>query len=76
MQSILRNFAAEIGRTIRVRRKLLRLLQPGLARLSGISIRTIQLIEQGKGNPGIETIIRVADPLGLKIGLTIKKIEY
>jgi transcriptional regulator with XRE-family HTH domain len=73
MQSILRKTAIEIGRTIRVRRKLLDLLQLDLAQISGVSIRTIQLIERGKGNPSFETIIKLVDPLGLSVKLTIKQ---
>jgi transcriptional regulator with XRE-family HTH domain len=68
----MRNSVVKIGDTIRRRRELLGLLQPALAALSGISTRTIQLVEQGKGNPSLETLIRLTDPLGLKLELMLK----
>lgn len=70
----MRNQLEEIGEIIRIRRELLGLLQPQLAALSGVSRRTIQLVEQGKANAGLETIIKLIDPLGLTIKLEIKQI--
>lgn len=69
----MRNTVIKLGDTIRQRRELLGLLQPGLASLSGVSTRTIQLVEQGKGNPSLETLIRLVDPLGLKLELILKE---
>lgn len=63
----------KIGELIRERRELLGLLQPQLAAISGVSIRTIQLVEMGKGNPSIETLMKIAEPLGLKIKLVLKE---
>ena len=63
----------KLGNTIRQRRELLGLLQPQLAALSGISARTIQLVEQGKGNPSLETLIKLIDPLGLRLELVLKQ---
>ena len=62
-----------MGETIRKRRELLGLLQPQLASISGVSTRTIQLVERGKGNPSLETLIRIADPLGLRVSLSLKE---
>lgn len=61
-----------LGAKIQKRRVLLGLLQPELAAISGISTRTIQLIERGQGNPSLETLIKLIDPLGLKIELVLK----
>lgn len=69
----MRNLVIEIGETIRKRRELLGLLQPQLASISGISRRTIQLVEMGKANPSIETLLKIADPLGLTIKLLLKE---
>jgi y4mF family transcriptional regulator len=63
----------EIGEAIKKRRELLGLLQPQLAAISGISRRTIQLVENGKANPSLETLLKIADPLGLTIELAVKK---
>ena len=62
-----------IGHLLRKRRELLGLLQPQLAAISGVSVRTIQLVEMGKGNPSLDTLIKLADPLGLQIQLSIKE---
>lgn len=63
----------EIGGRIRERRELLGLLQPRLAALAGVSIRTVQLVEQGKGNPSLDTLLKIMDPLGLSFELVLKK---
>ena len=68
----MRNSKTKLGAVIRERRELLGLLQPQLTTLSGISTRTIQLVEQGKGNPSLSTLIRLADPLGLTLELMLK----
>lgn len=69
----MRNQLVEIGETIRKRRQLLGLLQPQLADISGINRRTIQLVEAGKANPTIETLVKIADPLGLSFRLSLKE---
>lgn len=69
----MRNELENIGHLLRKRRELLGLLQPQLAAISGVSIRTIQLVEMGKGNPSLDTLIKLADPLGLQIQLSIKE---
>jgi len=66
------NYAIRLGDTIRQRRELLDILQSQLSALSGISTRTIQLVEQGKGNPSLLTLIQLADPLGLELQLLLK----
>lgn len=68
----MRNSMIKLGDTIRQRRELLGLRQPQLAALSGISIRTIQFVEQGKGNPSVETLLQLTDPLGLTLALVLK----
>ncbi|WP_127127571.1 helix-turn-helix domain-containing protein [Pseudoflavitalea rhizosphaerae] len=61
------------GETIRQRRLLLGLSQDQLSAHSGVNLRTIQLLEQGKGNPTIETLLQVTEPLGMKLELKIKQ---
>jgi transcriptional regulator with XRE-family HTH domain len=68
----MRDVMVKIGGKIRQRRELLGLVQPQLADLSGVNIRTIQLVEQGKGNPSLETLLRLIDPLGLNLELVLK----
>ncbi len=71
----MRNILTEIGNTMRQRRELLGLLQPRLAEIAKVSTRTIQLVEQGKGNPSIRTLTRLADPLGLTVKLELKNLS-
>ncbi len=69
----MRNTISEMGEIIRKRRELLGLLQPQLAEISGVSRRTIQLIEMGKANPSLEVLLKIADALGLSIKLSLKE---
>ncbi len=69
----MRNEAIEIGQSIRKRRELLGLLQPQLASISGVSTRSIQLVEMGKANPSLDTLIKIAGPLGLTLKLQLKE---
>ena len=69
----MRNQLTNIGQTIRKRRQLLGLLQPHLASISGVSTRTIQFVEKGKGNPSLEILMKILDPLGLQINLSLKE---
>jgi transcriptional regulator with XRE-family HTH domain len=68
----MRDIMIKIGNKIRQRRELLGLVRPKLSDLSGVNTRTIQLIEQGKGNPSLETLLRLIDPLGLNLELTLR----
>jgi len=63
----------KLGEELRRRRELLDLLQSQLAALSGVSTRTIQLVEQGKGNPSLDTLLQLADPLGLRLDFVLKE---
>lgn len=69
----MRKEAINFGEKVRERREVLGLLQSQLAALSGISTRTIQLVEQGKGNPSLDTLLGLSDPLGLRLELVLKE---
>jgi y4mF family transcriptional regulator len=69
----MRKSMIDLGDKIRQRRELLGLHQSRLALLAGISTRTIQLVEQGKGNPSLDTLIQLTDPLGLRLDLVLKE---
>ena len=72
MRSIMHIEMIDLGEKLKERRELLGLLQSQLSGLSGISTRTIQLVEQGKANPSMETLLQLADPLGLRLELVLK----
>ncbi|MCQ2101834.1 MAG: helix-turn-helix domain-containing protein [Fibrobacter sp.] len=38
--------------------------------MSGVSLRTINAIENGGANPSIEVLCKLAEQLGLKLSLT------
>lgn len=60
--------------TIKQRREELQITQEILAELSDIGLRTLKGIESGKGNPTLETLLKIADVLGLELKLVVKKI--
>jgi y4mF family transcriptional regulator len=62
----------EIGETIKERRDVLRLQQKDLAELAGVSLRTIVQIENGSGNPSLETLNKLALVLGMEVRLNVK----
>ena len=69
----MRTVMNDLGEKLRQRRELLGLVQSQLAALSDVSTRTIQLVEQGKGNPSLDTLLQLADPLGLRLDLLLKE---
>lgn len=64
----------DIGTAIKKRRKALRITQPHLADLAGISVNSLYKIERGEANPTLELVGKIADVLGLEIKLETKKI--
>lgn len=49
--------------------------QSDLAEMTGITPKTIYLIESGKGNPSFNTLQKILDVLGLEIFIAIKKVD-
>jgi transcriptional regulator with XRE-family HTH domain len=64
----------DVGIAIKRRRKALRITQPHLAELAGISVNSLYKIERGAANPTLELVEKIAEVLGLEIKLEIKKI--
>ena len=63
----------ELGEQIKERRKVLRITQPDLAEMAGISINTLYKIERGQANPTVQILNKIADILGMEIKLEIKQ---
>lgn len=61
-----------LGQDIKRFRKQKGLNQQDLAHLAGLSVRPIYLLESGKGNVRLETLIAICNALGLTIQLTPK----
>lgn len=65
----------QIGNIMQSRRDFLLLKQEDLAEMAGISSKTIYLLEQGKGNPSLDTLQKIFEILGLEIDVNIKGIS-
>ncbi|RIH67170.1 transcriptional regulator [Mariniphaga sediminis] len=63
----------EIGKQIKERRKVLRITQPDLAEMAGISINTLYKIERGQANPTIQIVNKIAEILGMEIKIAVKQ---
>ena len=66
---------AHIGNAIKIRREKLSLKQEDLSEMTGLTTKTIYLIENGKGNPSLSTLKKLLEVLGLEITVDIKKVE-
>ena len=65
----------EIGHLIEERRDKLGLNQGDLAEMTGITTKTIYLIETGKGTPSIDTLQKLLTVVGLEMIVQIKKTD-
>ncbi len=65
----------EIGEKLRLRRKVLRLRQRDLAELAGVTLRGLTDLENGKANPTINQLAKIANVLGLELRLTEKALH-
>ena len=63
-----------IGKSIKFRRKALRITQPDLAQLAKVATNTLYKIERGQANPTMDIIEKITDVLGLEVKLEVKKI--
>ena len=61
--------SAHISKIIRERRRELGVSQADLARLSGLSLHGLSDIETGKGNPTLQTLLKLLNVLGLRISI-------
>lgn len=64
----------DVGIAIKKRRKALKITQPHLADLAGISVNSLYKIERGEANPTLDLVEKIAEVLGLEIKLEVKKI--
>lgn len=65
----------QIGETIQARRMALSLKQGDLAEMTGITEKTIYLVESGRGNPSVATLFKLLDVLGLELSVAVKKLD-
>lgn len=62
----------EIIDFLKTRRISLQITQEHLAELAQVALRTVKAIESGKGNPTLETVLKIADVLGVELSFKIK----
>ena len=65
----------ELIKVIKERREVLMVTQETLAELSGVGLRTLKQFESGKGNPTLLTLSKLADVLGMEVGLKVKNLS-
>lgn len=61
-----------IGEQIKQRRKQLRIKQPDLAEIAGVSVNTLYKIERGQANPTLDVLYKIIEVLGMELTLGIK----
>jgi y4mF family transcriptional regulator len=61
-----------VGQIVRARRKFLQLRQRDLAELAGVTLRGLTEIENGRGNPTLNQLSKIASVLGLEVTLSQK----
>ena len=58
----------KLGRHIRASRRKLDMSLPALAESTGVQKSTLSKIENGMGNPSLDTLIRIARGLKVSVG--------
>jgi len=64
--------SSDIYEKIKERRSLLGITQQDLADFSGVGLRTIKGVETNKGNPSVDTLLKIIDVLGMELDIRIK----
>lgn len=59
----------ELGKTIRGRRRELKIDQRTLAEMAGVSVHTVSDIESGRANPTLEVLAKTLGVLGLALSI-------
>ncbi|MBI9037551.1 MAG: helix-turn-helix transcriptional regulator [Bacteroidales bacterium] len=65
-----------LSKIIKHRRDVLKITQEQLAEMAEVGLRTLKSIENGKGNPTVSTINKLAKVLGMELKLEIKKTGF
>lgn len=66
----------KLGKTIKTRREILAITQSDLAELSGMGLRTLKAIENGRSNPTLETLNKLMDVLGLELSIAVRTPKF
>lgn len=63
----------ELKDIMKRRRETLSLTQQDLAEMSQVGLATIKDIERGKGNPALNTVMKILEVLGIEIEYHIRQ---
>lgn len=63
----------ELKTLMKDRREVLSLTQQDLAEMAQVGVATVKDIERGKGNPSLNTIMKIFDVLGIEIEYRVRK---
>ncbi len=69
IEEVLAHTEWTLQQSVRYLKRTLRLTSAELARLAGVSTKTIQDIEQGRSEGTVQTLNRILGVLGLKLGV-------
>lgn len=69
---VLQNPDWTLQQSVRYLKRTLRLTSAELAKLAGVSTKTVQDIEQGRSEGTVQTLNRILGVLGLKLGVVRK----
>lgn len=61
-----------IGKQIKERREQLRFTQADISEKTGICVRSIKILESGKGNPTLKQLMKVLDALEMDLNIVVK----
>jgi DNA-binding XRE family transcriptional regulator len=64
-----------LGRAIFLMRKMTKVNRVDFAKKIGVTKRTLEELEQGKGNPTVKTLKKVLDVFGFELHLRQKKMD-
>jgi y4mF family transcriptional regulator len=71
--SLIFMYKEDLGEIIKQRRKFLGITQKALSEIVSIGLRSLVDIESGKGNPTIETLLRIFEALGLSMEVKVNR---
>ena len=69
IEEVLAHTEWTLQQSVRYLKRTLRLTSAELARLAGVSTKTVQDIEQGRSEGTVQTLNRILGVLGLKLGV-------
>jgi len=72
IDAVLQNQDWTLQQAVRYLKRTLRLTSAELAKLAGVSTKTVQDIEQGRSEGTVQTLNRILGVLGLKLGVVRK----